>query len=162
MTDYLSIIKQPIERELGQFVNPIERELGQFVNLFNSSLTHEGMLQEEIFSRIRNRAGKRMRPMLIMLMAKNYGRITDATLHAAVGLELLHTASLVHDDVVDESRERRGQASVNAVYDNKVALGDAQRGHSKVSGRAWTHAVRRRDTATYQHRRQRNIGGNVL
>ena len=111
MTDYLSIIKQPIERELGQFVN-----------LFNSSLTHEGMLQEEIFSRIRNRAGKRMRPMLIMLMAKNYGRITDATLHAAVGLELLHTASLVHDDVVDESRERRGQASVNAVYDNKVAV----------------------------------------
>lgn len=111
MTDYLSIIKRPIERELGQFID-----------LFNSSLTHDGRLQEEIFSRIRNRAGKRMRPMLIMLMAKNYGRITDATLHAAVGLELLHTASLVHDDVVDESRERRGQASVNAVYDNKVAV----------------------------------------
>ena len=57
-----------------------------------------------------------------MLMAKNYGMVTDATLHAAVGLELLHTASLVHDDVVDESRQRRGQASVNAVYDNKVAV----------------------------------------
>ena len=111
MTDYLSIIKRPIERELNQFVC-----------LFNSSLTHQDKLQEEIFARIRNRAGKRMRPMLIMLMAKNYGRVTDATLHASVGLELLHTASLVHDDVVDESRERRGQASVNALYDNKVAV----------------------------------------
>ena len=55
-------------------------------------------------------------------MAKNFGRITDATQHAAVGLELLHTASLVHDDVVDESGERRGQASVNQVFDNKVAV----------------------------------------
>ena len=111
MTDYISLIKEPIKDELGQFIT-----------LFNASLTHEGKLQEEIFARIRNRAGKRMRPMLIMLMAKNYGTVNDATLHAAVGLELLHTASLVHDDVVDESRERRGQASVNAVYDNKVAV----------------------------------------
>ena len=109
--DYISLIKTPIAGELESFVT-----------LFNSSLTHEGRLQEEIFARIRNRAGKRMRPMLIMLMAKNYGTVGDATLHAAVGLELLHTASLVHDDVVDESRERRGQASVTALYDNKVAV----------------------------------------
>lgn len=109
--DYISLIKTPIAGELESFVT-----------LFNSSLTHEGRLQEEIFARIRNRAGKRMRPMLIMLMAKNYGTVGDATFHAAVGLELLHTASLVHDDVVDESRERRGQASVNALYDNKVAV----------------------------------------
>jgi octaprenyl-diphosphate synthase len=60
--------------------------------------------------------------MLILLMAKNFGQITSSTQHAAVGLELLHTASLVHDDVVDESQERRGQASVNATYDNKVAV----------------------------------------
>lgn len=111
MMDLLSLIKQPITKELEQFIG-----------LFNASLTHEDRLQEEIFARIRRRAGKRMRPMLIMLMAKNYGAVTDATLHAAVGLELLHTASLVHDDVVDESRERRGQASVNAIYDNKVAV----------------------------------------
>ena len=109
--DYISLIKTPIAGELESFVT-----------LFNSSLTHEERLQEEIFARIRNRAGKRMRPMLIMLMAKNYGTVGDATFHAAVGLELLHTASLVHDDVVDESRERRGQASVNALYDNKVAV----------------------------------------
>ena len=63
-----------------------------------------------------------MRPMLILLTAKNFGLVSDVTQNAAIGLELLHTASLVHDDVVDESRERRGQASVNATYDNKVAV----------------------------------------
>lgn len=63
-----------------------------------------------------------MRPMLILLIAKNFGDITDVTQRSAVGLELLHTASLVHDDVVDESKQRRGQASVNASYDNKVAV----------------------------------------
>jgi octaprenyl-diphosphate synthase len=75
-----------------------------------------------VLDHIRQRAGKRMRPMLILLVARNYGQVTDAALHAAVGLELLHTASLVHDDVVDESGERRGQASVNATYNNKVAV----------------------------------------
>lgn len=109
--DYLSLIKEPIQAELDDFIS-----------LFNKSLTHTDNLQEEIFRRIRQRAGKRMRPMLILLMAKNYGSVSSATLHAAVGLELLHTASLVHDDVVDESTERRGQASVNALYDNKVAV----------------------------------------
>lgn len=63
-----------------------------------------------------------MRPMLILLMARNFGSVSSVTQHAAVGLELLHTASLVHDDVVDESGERRGQASVNATYNNKVAV----------------------------------------
>jgi len=63
-----------------------------------------------------------MRPILMLLMAKNYGGVTEATQYAAVGLELLHTASLVHDDVVDESEERRGQMSVNASYNNKVAV----------------------------------------
>lgn len=63
-----------------------------------------------------------MRPILVLLMAKNYGVVNEATLHSAVGLELLHTASLVHDDVVDEAQERRGQQSVNACYDNKVAV----------------------------------------
>jgi len=111
LMDYLSLIKEPIAADLESFIS-----------LFNEALRHTDSLQEEIFSRIRNRAGKRMRPMLILLMAKNYGQVSTATLHAAVGLELLHTASLVHDDVVDESAERRGQASVNAIYDNKVAV----------------------------------------
>lgn len=109
--DYISIIKQPIESDLADFNQ-----------LFNESLSHTDGLLQQVLDHIRKRAGKRMRPMLILLMAKNFGRVTDATLHAAVGLELLHTASLVHDDVVDESKQRRGQLSVNAEYDNKVAV----------------------------------------
>ena len=109
--DYLSTIKQPIEAELTGFIE-----------LFNSSLSHEDGMLGSALEHIRKRAGKRMRPMLILLMAKNFGQVTEVTQHAALGLELLHTASLVHDDVVDESRERRGQASVNATYDNKVAV----------------------------------------
>ena len=109
--DYLSLIKQPIVTELNDFIN-----------LFNQSLSHSDGLLETALSHIRNRGGKRMRPILMLLMAKNYGGVTEATQYAAVGLELLHTASLVHDDVVDESEERRGQMSVNASYNNKVAV----------------------------------------
>lgn len=109
--DYLSLIKKPIETDLKEFVS-----------LFNQSLSHSDGLLGSALSYIRQRGGKRMRPLLILLTAKNYGQVSDVTLHGAVGLELLHTASLVHDDVVDESSERRGQASVNATYDNKVAV----------------------------------------
>ena len=63
-----------------------------------------------------------MRPILVLLTAKATGGVNETAIHSAVTLELLHTASLVHDDIVDESDERRGQASVNAVYDNKVAV----------------------------------------
>lgn len=109
--DFLSVIKQPISNELAAFID-----------LFNSTLEHEYGLLQNVLDHIRQRGGKRMRPMLILLIAKNYGGVNMVTQNAAVGLELLHTASLVHDDVVDESDERRGQASVNASYNNKVAV----------------------------------------
>ena len=107
----LSIIKRPIEGEFDDFVR-----------LFNESLTNTDGLLSQVLEHIRHRGGKRMRPLLILLIAKNYGGVNDVTLRSAVGLELLHTASLVHDDVVDESKERRGQSSVNAEYNNKVAV----------------------------------------
>ena len=94
----------------------------EFVVLFNESLTHGDGLLSNILSHIRQRGGKRMRPILMLLIAKNYGGVTELTQNSAIGLELLHTASLVHDDVVDESEERRGQASVNATYNNKAAI----------------------------------------
>lgn len=109
--DYLSIIQKPIEKELADFVN-----------LFNQSLSHNHGLLSQALEHIRGRGGKRMRPILILLMAKAFGKVTYVAQHAAIGLELLHTASLVHDDVVDESGERRGQASVNASFNNKVAV----------------------------------------
>ena len=107
----LSIIKRPIDGEFDDFVR-----------LFNESLSHTDGLLSQVLEHIRHRGGKRMRPLLILLIAKNYGGVNDVTLRSAVGLELLHTASLVHDDVVDESKERRGQPSVNAEYNNKVAV----------------------------------------
>ena len=109
--DYLSIIKQPIVKDLDDFIA-----------LFQSALSHDDGMLGSALSHIRQRGGKRMRPILTLLMARNFGNISAVTQHSAVGLELLHTASLVHDDVVDESGERRGQASVNATYNNKVAV----------------------------------------
>lgn len=109
--DYLSRIKLPIQGELEEFVTR-----------FNDAMTHSDGLLSQALEHIRKRGGKRMRPILIFLIAKNFGDVSDVTQHAALGLELLHTASLVHDDVVDESSERRGQASVNASYNNKVAV----------------------------------------
>ncbi|WP_294613464.1 polyprenyl synthetase family protein [uncultured Bacteroides sp.] len=102
--------------------SPIAAELDDFKKLFDTSLTSSNFLLNEVISHIRQRNGKMMRPMLLLLMAKLYGTVCPETLHAAVSLELLHTASLVHDDVVDESTERRGQLSVNAIYNNKVAV----------------------------------------
>jgi len=111
MMDYLSLIKEPISSELEDFRQ-----------LFDASLLHSNGMLSDVLSHIRKRAGKRMRPMLVLLAAKNYGPINPVSLRSAVGLELLHTASLVHDDVVDESSERRGQASVNAIFNNKVSV----------------------------------------
>lgn len=108
--------------QLSLIKRPIEGELNDFIKLFNESLSHTDGLLSQVLEHIKMRAGKRMRPMLILLIAKNYGGVSSVTQHSAVGLELLHTASLVHDDVVDESKERRGQSSVNAEFNNKVAV----------------------------------------
>ncbi len=107
---------------LRNIYHPIEAELEEFSVLFRHSLSHtEGMLNDAL-AHICNRGGKMMRPILVMLIAKMFGRINMVTLNGALGLELLHTASLVHDDVVDDSSERRGQASVNALFNNKVSI----------------------------------------
>ena len=101
---------------------PIVDELVDFKNLFDDSLSSSNPLLTGVIDHLRQRNGKMMRPILVLLVAKLYGDIKPVTLHAAVSLELLHTASLVHDDVVDESTERRGQLSVNAIFNNKVAV----------------------------------------
>ena len=107
----LSLIRRPIESELADYKKVFDATLQHPDGLLGSALTH-----------IRNRQGKMMRPILVLLTAKATGGVNETAIHSAVTLELLHTASLVHDDIVDESDERRGQASVNAVYDNKVAV----------------------------------------
>ena len=107
---------------LVRIKTPIEKEFLDFRNLFNDALSHDNGLLSDALAHLRQRSGKQMRPMLTLLMAKNYGLVSDVTLHSAVALELLHTASLTHDDVVDESNERRGQSSLNAAFSNKVAV----------------------------------------
>lgn len=102
--------------------SPIDAEFESFKNLFDESLTHTDGLLSQALTHIRQRSGKQMRPMITLLSAKNYGEVSDVTLRSAVALELLHTASLTHDDVVDDSDERRGAPSLNATYNNKVAV----------------------------------------
>ena len=101
---------------------PVEKELEEFRGLFEDSLTSTDPLLGEVLAYIKKRSGKMMRPILVMLTAKLFGTLNQSTFHAALSLELLHTASLVHDDVVDESDKRRGQSSVNAIYNNKVSV----------------------------------------
>ena len=105
---------------------PIEGELANYKQLFDETLTHKDPFMSQALSYIKGRSGKMMRPILTLLVAKEMGEVVTPSLNSAISLELLHTASLVHDDVVDEAGERRGQASVNKKYDNKVAvlLGD--------------------------------------
>ena len=111
MHDYLSEIRRPIETELERFNV-----------LYNDSLSHTNGMLSEALKYICQRSGKRMRPILTILIAKNLGMVNESTYLAAIGLELLHTASLVHDDVVDEADRRRGQRSVNNVFGNKSAV----------------------------------------
>jgi octaprenyl-diphosphate synthase len=107
---------------LEQIKSPISAEFEVFKQKFDASLQSSNPLLGEVINFIKQRKGKMMRPILTLLMAKLYGEIEDSTYYAAISLELLHTASLVHDDVVDESDKRRGQSSVNAIYDNKVSV----------------------------------------
>lgn len=108
--------------KLSSLRQPVEQELARYKDLFDSALAHDDDFLGQALSYVRQRKGKMMRPILVLLMAKEVGEVSVNSLRSAVTLELLHTASLVHDDVVDESGERRGQRSVNAVYDNKVAV----------------------------------------
>ena len=107
---------------LSQIRKPVAEDLARYERLFDSVLDHEDDFLGRALQYVRSRKGKMMRPLLVLLIARECGAIGEKTLHSAVTLELLHTASLVHDDVVDESNERRGQASVNAVYGNQISV----------------------------------------
>ena len=101
---------------------PIEAELKQYRMLFEETLQSNNPILHLALTHLLQRQGKMMRPILVLLAARMGGEVNERVLHAAVSLELLHTASLVHDDVVDESDRRRGQRSVNALLDNKAAV----------------------------------------
>jgi len=101
---------------------PIEREMEEFEQKFRASMKTRVLLLDKIMSYIVKRKGKQMRPMFVFLSAGACGDITEATFRGASLIELLHTATLVHDDVVDEANYRRGFFSVNALWKNKIAV----------------------------------------
>ena len=107
-------------REL--IVEPVVREIERFDKDFEKSLRSEVRLLQSAIDVILNTTGKHVRPLLVLLTAKACGKVTDDTINSAVLLELLHTATLIHDDVIDETKQRRGVPSLNAIFDNRVSV----------------------------------------
>jgi len=102
--------------------NLIATELATFEQKFAQSVKSQTPLLDRIMKYIIKRKGKQLRPMFVFLSAKLHGSVNESTYRAAALVELLHTATLVHDDVVDESLERRGFLSINALWKNKIAV----------------------------------------
>ena len=102
--------------------NPILTEMQLFDKTFVEALHTENPLLLSVNDYILQKSGKQLRPMLVLLTAKLCGVVNESTIFGALSLELLHTASLIHDDVVDDTLERRGKPSVNARWTNKIAI----------------------------------------
>lgn len=109
--DYLATIQAPIVKEIDDFNNYFKLQFTSNVDLLNSALSY-----------VSESSGKLMRPMLVLLVAKSMGKVTERTFAAAAAMELLHSASLLHDDIIDESNMRRGRPSLNAVFNNNIAV----------------------------------------
>jgi octaprenyl-diphosphate synthase len=111
---------------LSGIKKPVENEMAEFEAYFSRTMRSEIPLLNIILNYILRRKGKQMRPLLVFLTARLNGEIVESTYIAATCIELLHTASLVHDDVVDDAHERRGSLSINALWNSKIAvlLGD--------------------------------------
>lgn len=111
---------------LKEIRKPVEADLARFNEMFRESLKSDNPLLGMALDHLTRRTGKQMRPILVMLAARGADNsvdvVSDQVIHAAIAMELLHTASLVHDDIVDESDRRRGQKSVNSLLDNKAAV----------------------------------------
>lgn len=111
-----------MSRDLSFISNPVKAEMDEFCLRYKESLSSSNILLQQVIEHVTQKHGKMMRPLLLLLITKMFGKVTPAAYHAAVSLELLHTATLIHDDVVDESDKRRGQPSVNAAFNNKIAV----------------------------------------
>jgi octaprenyl-diphosphate synthase len=107
---------------LEKIQQPIAHEMEAFEDFFKSAMQSENMLLDKITHYIIKRKGKQMRPMFVFLASKVCGNVSPATYTAASLIELLHTATLVHDDVVDVANTRRGFFSINALWKNKIAV----------------------------------------
>jgi octaprenyl-diphosphate synthase len=108
--------------DLGNIKKPVKEEMAQFEAYFGKTMQSRIPLLNIILNYVFRRKGKQMRPLLVFLSARLNGNIGEPTFVAATFIELLHTASLVHDDVVDNAEERRGALSINALWNSKIAV----------------------------------------
>ena len=121
--EHINIVTQSdMSLKLDHIKAPIEEEMREFEKKFRNSMKSNVMLLDKIMSFIVKRKGKQMRPMFVFLSAGTCGKITESTYRGASLIELLHTATLVHDDVVDDANYRRGFFSLNALWKNKIAV----------------------------------------
>lgn len=111
-----------MKQALQQISTPIAPHIEAFKEAYQAALQSNNALLEQMVAHVNQSLGKQMRPMLVLLCAQLCGGVTPATIHAAVSVELLHVASLIHDDVVDESDQRRSKPSLWARFQSKAAV----------------------------------------
>jgi octaprenyl-diphosphate synthase len=121
-----SILDRPVPATLDAIREPVREELDEFRTYFRDAMSSDHMLLDKVTQYVLRQKGKQIRPLLVLLSAKQFGEVTETSYRAAALVELLHTATLVHDDVVDDAETRRGVFSVNALWKNKISvlLGD--------------------------------------
>ena len=107
---------------LDDIKSAVSDELKHFEDFYQDALHSDNFLLDRIGRYTLKHKGKQLRPLFVFLSAKCFGEVTDSTYRAATFIELLHSATLIHDDVVDDASERRGFASINALYKNKIAV----------------------------------------
>lgn len=108
--------------ERRKIEEPVAVEFQRFNDDFADSLRSETHRLQSAIDTILHSTGKHVRPLLVLLTAKACGQVTANTINSAVLLELLHTATLIHDDVIDETKQRRGVPSLNAIFDNRISV----------------------------------------
>ena len=111
-----------MDLDLKKISEPVEKELDEFKTHFREAIRSKVALVDLISKYILRQKGKKIRPILVMLSAKLCGEVNTRSFTAATLVEMLHTATLIHDDVVDDAKTRRGLASINAVWKNKIAV----------------------------------------
>lgn len=118
----IAVAKSPEEMTVKEIKAPVDEVMQEFEKRFKATMKSKTALLDKITHYIIKRKGKQMRPLFVFLSAGVFGNISDRSYTSATLIELLHTASLVHDDVVDEAYERRGFFSINALWKNKIAV----------------------------------------
>ena len=108
--------------KLSQIKEPVKAEFARYEKMYDESFATTNPLLKQVYSRVTERKGKQLRPVMLLLAAKACGEVTEVSYYSALVLELLHNTTLIHDDVVDEAQIRRGQPSINKEFGNKVAV----------------------------------------